>query len=243
MNSILALQTAHVSTRRFLAEPVDERRLADCLRAAQRAASSHNVQGYSVLRVRDPSTRATLAKLCGDQPQVADAPLFLVISADSRRHRLLCARAGKPYLANLETFLVDAIDAALFAQNLILGLESEGLSICCIGGLRNDLPAVERLLAVPDGVYPLFGLCAGRAAQRPPPRERLPLDAIYYDGAWPDDASLLAAIDRGREADAASFAARGKAGHTWSGMIERLFTRTERDGLAAYYRSKGARLD
>jgi nitroreductase len=243
VNSLLEIMSAHVSVRDFLPEPVDDGLLAQCLSAAQHAASSHNVQAYSLLRVRDARQREQLALLAGAQRQVREAPILLLVCGDTRRHRVICARAGTPYESNLETFLVAVIDAALFAQNLALALETQGLSICYIGGMRNDLDALEACLGVPSGVYPLFGLCAGRARKIEAPRERLPLEAIFHDGQWQSDAEQLAAVDSGDEQSRAAYAARGKAGHTWSGMIARLFSTREREALAAYYSAKGARLD
>ena len=103
----------------------------------------------------------------------------------------LRVRDGAPHSARLEAFLLAVIDATLFAQNLVLAFESLGYGICYIGGLRNHIAEVDRLLGLPTGVYPLYGLCVGVAAEQPMARPRLPLEAVYFEGRYPDDETML----------------------------------------------------
>jgi nitroreductase len=191
--------------------------------------------------VRDPERRARLAELCGGQVQVAEAGLFLVVCADQRRHRSAAASQGRGLAPNLESFLVGVIDAALFAQNLALAFEAEGYGICFIGGLRNDLAAVDALLEVPADVLPLFGLCAGVPDEDPEPRPRLGTDAVLFDERWPSaDAAEIARYD---EVLGAHYARRGRPGWTWSGSVSRKLERPNRMELREYYQRKGARLE
>ena len=247
MDPVLEQMSAHRSVRRYRSEPVDDGLVERAVSAAQRAATSHAIQAYSLLRVRDPARRGRLAELCGDQPQVAEAPVFLVVCTDQRRHRLAAMARGAARVDNLESFLLGVVDAALLAQNLVLALESQGLGTCYIGGLRNRLPEVDLLLELPHGVLPLFGLCAGWPADAkgdgPGPPPRMPLAAVLYDERFPDDDHVLemvAAHDRESER---WYAARGRPGRTWSESVTRLFARPARAHLRAYYESKGAALD
>jgi nitroreductase len=242
MNPVHELMRAHRSVRRYRPDPVEDALLEEAVASAQHAATSHAVQGYGVLRVRDPARRARLAELCGEQPQVAAAPVLLVVCGDQRRHRLVAAARGAAHVANLETFLLTVVDASLFAQNLALALESVGLGICYIGGLRNRLPEVDRLLQVPAGVLPLYGLCAGWPDEDPPTRPRLPLEGVLFDERWPQDREVLAAVARHDQEVERWNAARGRAGRTWSDSVTRLFAQARREHLRAYYESKGAEL-
>lgn len=242
---VLAHMARHRSVRRFSGAPLADADLADAVRAAQMASTSSWVQAYSLVRVRDAAERATLAELTGGQPQVAQAGAFLVVCADVRRHRLIAERAGRPLARNLESFLVAVIDAALFAQNLALALEAQGHGMCFIGGLRNDSAAVDALLEIPADVFPLFGLCAGEAADDDPhvTRPRLPLEAVLGDGRYPDDDAMLAAVDAHDAEVAEHYAARGKPGYTWTGGLVRRLERPLREHLATYYKEKGAALE
>jgi nitroreductase len=238
---ILALLRRHKTIRRFRAAPLPDGLVHAAVAAAQHASSSSNVQAYSLLRIRAAATRARLAELTGGQPQVAEAGAFFVVSADQRRHALVAEAEGRPYEPNLETFLVGAIDAALFAQNLALAFEAHGLGICCIGGLRNRLPEVDALLALPEHVLPLFGLCVGVPDEAPALRPRLPLDAVLLEERYPDDAAMRAAMDRYDAAMREYYLARTGKPHTWRGGVTRKFERPVREHLHHFYASKGAR--
>ncbi len=243
MNPVLDCMSSHRTVRKFLERELEDDVVAGAVRAAQMAATSSNVQAYSCLRVRAPAKRSALVELCGSQPQVAKCGATFVIAGDQRRHRLIARRAGVPYEPNLETFLLAVIDASLFAQNLTLAFESLGFGTCYIGGLRRNLPQVTALLELPSDVFPFFGLAVGEPAQDPERRPRLPLEAVLLEDAYPDDATLLASVDRYDAVMGSYYAERGKPGHDWSGGIARVFATRSREDLLDYYRSQGAVLE
>jgi FMN reductase (NADPH) len=238
----LDLLLQHRSIRRFKDTPIDDAHVRRAVQAGQQASTSSNVQAYSLLRVRDPKTLERLVELTGGQTKVARCGAFFVACGDTRRHRLLAARADLPYASHLEGFLVSVIDASLFAQNLCVAFESLGYGICYIGGVRNDLPAVQRLLHFPHGVYPLFGLCVGVPDEDPAPRPRLSPDAVLFEERYPDDAALLAGVDAYDDAMRGYYAARGTEGASWSQRIEAQFKAPYRTDAAAYYAAQGADL-
>lgn len=240
MNPVLETIASHQTIRSFTDEPVPDAVVERVVRAAQHASTSSNVQGYALLRVRDAEKRERLVELTGGQPQVARAAAFFVVCADQRRHRLAAERLGRPYEPNLETWLVAVVDASLFAQNVALGFESEGWGICFIGGLRNRLPEADALLGLPQDVLPLYGLCVGRPAEEPSARPRLPLEAVLVDETYPTDEVLWEEIERYDEAMGAYYAARGKAGWSWSDGTSRKFAAPRREHLRAFYEGKGA---
>lgn len=240
---VLRLMSAHRSIRKFEPTSVPDEHVRAAVTAAQRAATSSWIQAYSLLQVRDPGTRRALVPLVGDQPQVAEAGAFFVIVGDTRRHRLLAERAGAPYAANLEVFMLATIDATLFAQNLALAFESQGYGICFIGGLRNELAAVDRLLDLPHGAFPLFGLTVGVPAEAPAPRPRLAAEAVWFQDRYPSDDELLAGVDALDVEARAYYTARGAPGRDWSGGTWRKFKAPMRPDLSRYYRAKGASFD
>jgi FMN reductase (NADPH) len=232
----------HRSVRSFTDAPVPGQDVRRAVQAAQMAATSSHVQGYSLFQVTDADQWSALVRLTGGQAYVATAGAFFVVCGDLRRHWIVAKTQGKPHQDNLETFLLAVIDTSLFAQNLVLAFESMGYGICYIGGLRNQLPEVDRLLAIPHGVLPLYGLCVGVPASREERRPRLPVDAVFFEGAFPDDETLAGHIAEHDRTMADYYAARGLTGRDWSGGIWRKFARALRDDLADYYTSKGARL-
>jgi len=246
MNPTLSLLTAHRSIRAFAADPIPDEHVTLAVRAGQAASTSSAVQAYSIIRISEPDTRREIAALAGNQPYIESAPAFFIICADSRRHRLMGEAHAEPYDTRLEAFLVATIDASLFAQNLATAFESLGYGICYIGGIRSDLPRLDALLQLPEGVYPLFGLCVGTPAQDPSPRPRLPLEAVLMQDRYDDDA-VRRAVGEYDQTYRAYLQDRGapqaQIDQAWAARMAEYHASPRRPGLAAFYASKGARLD
>lgn len=162
-NPVLAGLLAHRSIRAYRPDKLPGGALEAIIAAAQSAASSSNLQTWSVVVVEDEARKARLSELAGGQAHIRQAPLFLVFLSDLSRAKRLAAEAGRPDegLRFLETFLISVIDAALAAQNAVVALESLGLGAVYIGAIRNNPDEVARELALPPHVAPLFGLCVG----------------------------------------------------------------------------------
>lgn len=183
-NDTLALQLAHRSVRKFLAQPVSDEQLAAIVAAAQSAATSSNLQPWSVIAVRDPERKARLATLANDQRFIEEAPLFLVWVADLSRARRLAAKAGAPLdgADYLETTIIGFVDTALAAQNAVVAAESLGLGTVFVGALRNHPEEVAAELTLPPHAVATFGLAVGL----PDPTEvagikpRLPQGAVLH---------------------------------------------------------------
>ncbi|MCL4222215.1 MAG: NADPH-dependent oxidoreductase [Phycisphaerales bacterium] len=240
MNDVIDLLMSHRSIRRYADRAIPEEHVEACVRAGQMASTSSAVQAYACIRVKDPARRRALADLAGPQEKVVLAPEFFVICGDARRHRLLCERAGVKYDQRMEGFLIAVIDATLFAQNMVIAFESLGYGVCYVGGIRNDLAGVGRVLQLPPGVYPLYGLCVGVPAETPSQRPRLPIEAVLFDDGYLPDEEMLACIDRSDAAYREYLAARGATAMGWGeSMIEKM-GRASRVSVGPYYRAQGA---
>ena len=68
---------------------------------------------------------------------------------------------------------------ALALQTCILAAETVGLGACPISVLRNHAAAVGEILALPDKVFPVAGLCLGYPAQQGFISMRLPPEATW----------------------------------------------------------------
>lgn len=187
-NDHIALLLSHRSVRGYLPDPVPPGTLETLVAAAQSAATSSNLQTWSVVTVEDPKVRTELARIANNQKHIEECPLFLVWCADlSRLERLGQAEGvtleGLPYL---ESFLVAAIDAALAAQNAVVAAESLGLSNVYIGALRNRPAEVAELLGLPPGVMGVFGLCIGYAKPEAAAevKPRLPQSLVLHRGRY-----------------------------------------------------------
>lgn len=189
----------HVSVRRFRPDPVSPEMVETIVAAGQRSATSSNLQMYSVVAVTDAARRARLAELCGDQAQIADAPVFLAWCADRSRLDRICRKRGYAQaVEHVEPFLVAAVDVAILMQTATLAAESLGLGSCYIGAIRNNPAEVIELLGLPRLTFPLVGMTLGWPETVPEPKPRLATSAVLhwesYDAS--NEGEALAEYDR-----------------------------------------------
>ncbi|KAI1494134.1 oxidoreductase [Biscogniauxia mediterranea] len=204
-NPTLELLLQHKSVRHFSPHtPLPAGTLELLVAAAQSAATSSNLQTWSVVAVSDPQRKDEAARLCGDQDFVRAAPLLLVFCADlarltaaSRQHRTPAAG-----LAFTEMLLMAAVDASLAAQNAVVAAEALALGTCYVGAARNRPREIAELLRLPPRVVALFGLAVGVPDPDPAQKQavvkpRLPRDEVLHRETWDDGAQArnLAAYD------------------------------------------------
>ena len=183
----------HASVRTYKTDPVPTAMVEAIVMAGQRASTSSNLQMTSVVAVTDADTREALARLCGNQAHIAQAPVFLAWCADLSRLDRICEARNYTHVADyVENFLLSAVDTALVMQNAALAAESLGLGMCYIGAIRNRSQEVIDLLHLPRLVFPLVGMTLGWPAAAPLLRPRLPLSAVLhwerYNASDEDDA-------------------------------------------------------
>jgi FMN reductase [NAD(P)H] len=181
--------------RRYADRPVAEPLLRLLLAAAFSASSKSDFQQVSAIRVADRARRDRLAALVPDMPWIGNAPVFLVFCGDARRlERVGEMRRHPSENGRLEGFFNAAVDAALALQTFVLAAESAGLGCCPISVIRNHAAAVAEILALPDKVFPVAGLCLGYPAGAGYVSMRLPLAVTLHTDRY-DDTDLAAAID------------------------------------------------
>ncbi len=192
MNTVIETILNHRSIRSFEERNLTKEQIELIIQCAQAASTSSYIQAYSIIGVTEPEKKKELASLAGNQPYVEMNGHFFIFCADLHRHDLIGRMEQtevEESLESTEKFMVSVIDATLAAQNATLAAESMGLGICYIGGLRNNLEEVCKLLNVPDRVVPLFGLAVGYPASTSSKKPRLPLDNIYHENQYEQDMS------------------------------------------------------
>ncbi len=184
----------HRSVRKYTSEQIEERVIEGLVGCAQSAATSSNLQLWSIVSVQDSERRETLAQLCGDQQQIRDAAWFLCFLADHHRLRHAAELAGETAegLDYNEFYTMAVIDAALAAERMVCAAESLGIGICYIGGLRNNPDLVAQALGLPAGVFGVFGLCLGWPNTEHPAevKPRLGQHSIWFRETYDVNASV-----------------------------------------------------
>jgi len=244
----LAALAAHRSVRRYAATPVAPELLRLLLACALSAPSKSDLQQADIIHVADAGKRARIAATLPDMPWIKDAPVFLVFCGNNRRIRQIGEWRGKPFVnEHLDHFMNAAVDAGIVMMNFIRAAEAAGLGTCPISGIRNAAAENSLELGLPEGVFPVAGLCAGYPASPGHISVRLPLDVTVHTDRY-DEAKLYGQIDDydrrrhllhpyAKQRHAARF------GHAdfygWSEDKARQYAVPERADFGNYIRSQG----
>lgn len=189
LNPTLETLLSHSSVRAFLPDtPLPDGTLELLVAAGQSAATSSNLQTWSVLSITDAAVKSRAAELSGDQAFIRDAPLFLIFCTDLQRLTevgRIRGTAGEA-LGYTEMFLMGSVDAALAAQNVSVAAEALGLGACYVGGARNNPREMAALLGLPDRVIAVFGLAVGVPDPARPSsiKPRLAVGEVLHRERW-----------------------------------------------------------
>lgn len=198
-NETIEVLFAHRSVRSYLPTSLPPGTVETLVTAAQSAASSSNLQVWSVIAVEDPERKARLAALAGNQKHILQAPLFLIWLIDLARLDNLAKERGTSAeaLGYIDSFLLGAVDTSLAAQNAVVALESLGLGGVYIGAIRNKPVEVAKELALPPNVFALFGLVVGHPDPAVPTdiKPRLPQEVVLHREQYSWGAPQRAAIE------------------------------------------------
>ena len=241
MSSVIDLLKSHRSIRKFTDKAIDPDVLNNIFLAGQAAATSSFLQGSTIIRVQNKSTRESLARLAGNQPYVESAAEFMIFCADLKRAGNYCKEYGKPFEGDYtEHFIIATVDVALMAQSLVTAAESVGLGICYIGGIRNNPVDVSKLLELPIGVYPVFGLCLGYPDQDPEIKPRLPLSVILKDEVYNErgDQEKIREYDE-KIRDYYRTRTGGGHGISWTEQVATLLSEKSRPHIKAFLEEQG----
>lgn len=175
----------HRSIRKYKEKPIDDEIMKDLFLSAQSASSSHNVQAYSIIFIKDQEKKDMISNLAGDQLWVRTCPVFLVFCADLFKLKTACEMNDAPYALNgIENLIVGIVDTALVAQTLLISAESYGLGGVFIGGIRNNSSKVSELLNLPEYVIPIAGMCLGYPDDNPGKKPRQPMDIVVHEDSY-----------------------------------------------------------
>jgi len=244
MNETVTLLKAHKSIRKYKDQPVEYEKLKTIMECAQSAPTSDYIQAYTIISVVDEAKRKSIAHLSGDQKYVEECPLFLVFCADLNRTKNCCEINHKTMSEGYtETFIIATVDAALAAQNALTAAESLGLGGVYIGGIRNNPLEMCKILNLPSGVYPVFGMCLGYPNHSPDKKVRLPLEVIFKTDEYSTegDAKKIKEYD---EIVSAYYEKRthGKRSDTWTSQVANQMDEPKRPHMKDFLDKQGFKM-
>ena len=186
-NNTIDIMLAHRSIRSFTDRTVSDENLDAIIRAVQAAPNWVNLQLVSMIVIREAERRKLFADLCGHQPHIAEAPVFLIFCADYYRIALACKAKGQTLhevMQDIDTLLVGAHEVGIALEAAIVAAESLGLGTVPIGDVRKNAKEVIRELQLPKYVFPMLGLCIGYPANDPGLKPRFQKEAICFEETY-----------------------------------------------------------
>ncbi len=139
------------SIRTYESDPIPEDSMRRVMEAARISPSGKNRQFWKFYIVENSEKKKALAKECGNQMWIGEAPAVIVAVGYDVPYN----RGG--YMGDM-TFMMDVTIAF---THLILAARAEGLGTCWIGDFSNDgvkkvlkLPEDENVVAVTPMGYP-----------------------------------------------------------------------------------------
>ena len=160
------------SIRAFKKQNVPEEIVEKLIDAASWAPSAGNIQPWEFVIVRKPAVKKKLAQAALNQAYVEEAPVVIVVCADTERSSMGYGVRGK----NLYCIQ----DTAAATQNILLTAYSLGLGACWIGAFNED--EAKEALNASEGVRSVAIIPVGYPNETPQQRGRRPLSQImHYD--------------------------------------------------------------
>jgi len=185
----LDIMNNHRSIRNFESQPLTDQTKKRLLTAARSGSSSNFVQATSIIEIQDKQIRTEIADISHSANYVNKSGAFYIFVADLYRQSQLLREHHRDLnpLKTMESLLVSVVDTTIAAENMAVAAESLGLGICFIGGIRNNLPQISKLIQLPKYTVPLFGMTIGVPTVKNAVKPRMPFKNFaatdHYDSS------------------------------------------------------------
>jgi nitroreductase/FMN reductase [NAD(P)H] len=248
----LARIAAHRVHRRYQTREVAPELLRLLCACALSAPSKSDLQQADILIVRDRAKIKAIGALLPEMPWVCETPVFLVFLANGRRLPQISQMRGKPFPNDHFDLMFNAtVDAAIVMTTFLRAAEAAGLGCCPISVIRDHAATVSEMLALPEKVIPIAGMCLGWPAEQGGITPRLSLATTVHEENFieRDLSAEVDAYDRRRagvwpyrnQRDPEQF---GRAEfYGWSEDKARQYAVPLRADFGAFVRAKGFHLD
>ncbi|MFW5746025.1 MAG: nitroreductase family protein [Nanoarchaeota archaeon] len=149
---------------------VDKACLMNILQAACLAPSAGNIQNWRFILITEKEKISKVAHLCYGQAWMNEAPVVVVVCAESIQMKRFYGERGE-HLYAMQS-------AAAATQNLLLAAEDQGVASCWVGAF--DERRLSHMLNIPDTVRPLAVVTLGYSNEKRPMPQKQPLFRCVY---------------------------------------------------------------
>ncbi len=160
--------------RSFKSAPIPEENIRKILRNAIRAPSAGHLQPWDFVMVKDPDTRRRLARAALNQNFIEEAPVVIVVCANTRRSATRYGDRGVRFYS--------LIDTAFASLIILLTAVNEGIGASFVGAFHDE--EVSKIIGLPDYVRPVGIINLGYPREKPTKLARIPLKEIVHNEKW-----------------------------------------------------------
>jgi len=139
MDVVDAIKTRR-SIRKYLEVPIPWEQVVELIEAGRMAPSAGNLQNWKFILYTSPEKRQAIAEACLQQYWIADAPLIMVIVAETEK--------AKKYYGDRGAMMYSIQSAAAVTQNVLLRAHELGLGACWVSAFEDEM--MTRITGTPD---------------------------------------------------------------------------------------------
>lgn len=160
--------------RAFQKKPVEKDKIDKLLANAYRSPSAGHLQPQEYILITDPEKKRRLAEAALNQDFIVEAPIVIVVCADTRRNVWRYRDRGRNFYS--------IIDGAFASMIILLTAIDEGLGACFVGAFNDK--EVSDVLELPTEVRPIGIIPLGYPREPSQRLDRRPLAEIIHSEKW-----------------------------------------------------------
>jgi nitroreductase len=151
-------------------KPIPQEIVDKLIANAHRAPSAGHTQVQEFIIVQDPLIKEKLSEAALNQEQVYDAPLSIVVCANTSRSVGRYGKRGREFYS--------IIDGAFASMLILLTAVNEGIGACFVGAFLDD--KVSEILELPKYVKPIGIIALGFPAEDPGKFKRIDISKLVH---------------------------------------------------------------
>ena len=151
-------------------KPIPQQIVDKLITNAHRAPSAGHTQVQEFIIVQDPLIKKKLGEAALNQEQIYDAPLSIVVCANTSRSVNRYGKRGREFYS--------IIDGAFASMLILLTAVNEGIGACFVGAFLDE--KVSEILELPEYVKPIGIIALGFPAEDPGKFKRIDISKLVH---------------------------------------------------------------